>query len=170
MIRINLLSQNVVLAYSGLHTIELELPTQGIVPTTFVNSSIYPKSGEAADKDWKSLFPPGGGFLRPDLDPVGRLYGFSMFHQLHCLNSLRMALESSYGVGSENSHHMHDDKDSFDHLFHCIGYLRQGILCSADGTMEPESEHVKGGVAGVGVVHQCKDKKVMYDTIAQFPV
>jgi hypothetical protein len=55
-------------------------------------------SGLAADADWSALFPRGNGFLQ--LNDNGPLQGFSMFHGLHCLNSVHMVLEAAFNVSS----------------------------------------------------------------------
>ncbi|KAJ7887867.1 hypothetical protein B0H14DRAFT_3127454 [Mycena olivaceomarginata] len=52
-------------------------------------SSSFPMSGLTADADWSALFPRSNGFLQ--LNDNGPLQGFSMFHGLHCLNSIEVA-------------------------------------------------------------------------------
>lgn len=45
------------------------------------------------------------------------------------------------------------------HLLHCFDYLRQGIMCAGDMTLEwPKEQKVGDGskVDGWGVEHQCK--------------
>lgn len=51
---------------------------------------------------------------------------------------------------------------SVNHMFHCMDYLRQTILCNADLTIEWEALTVKerlptGHIDGYGVTHQCRD-------------
>ncbi|KAJ7248979.1 hypothetical protein C8J57DRAFT_1079899 [Mycena rebaudengoi] len=125
----------------------------------FKSSDSFPMSGPAADTDWSALFPRGNGFLQ--LNDTGALQGFSMFHGLHCLNSVRMALEAAFNVSSPFARQFFDAPDSFGHLQHCLIYLRQSLLCAADATLEPESEHTPGGVAGNGVAHMCRDPSVL---------
>ncbi|GME27682.1 aquaglyceroporin like other eukaryote [Neofusicoccum parvum] len=55
--------------------------------------------------------------------------GFDMFHSLHCLNQLRMALHRDYYP--ETPHH------NMTHQHHCIGHLRQVIQCSGGATIIP---------------------------------
>jgi len=141
--------------------------------STFVNTSSFPLSGKEADDEWHSLFPPGNGFITfglpspssPDQQQT-KLFGFSMFHQLHCLNSLRRALEAGYGVASPSSMQEFNHPESFHHVHHCLHYLRQALLCSGDPTLEPEADHSIGGVAGVGVTHTCRDKSLLYKLIS----
>ena len=46
-----------------------------------------------------------------------------------------------------------------DHIAHCFDYLRQGIMCSADVTLE--SNTTLG--TGWGSVHQCKNYTEIFD-------
>lgn len=51
---------------------------------------------------------------------------------------------------------------SINHMFHCMDYLRQTILCNADLTVEWEALTVKerlptGHIDGYGITHQCRD-------------
>ena len=43
------------------------------------------------------------------------------------------------------------------HLFHCVDYLKQNILCEADTTLEWRSESNPEHVDGYGIPHQCRD-------------
>ena len=42
------------------------------------------------------------------------------------------------------------------HLFHCVDYIRQGILCRADTTLESRSESNHEHIDGYNVPHQCR--------------
>lgn len=83
-----------------------------------------------------------------------------MWHQIHCLNHIR-ALFVNGDDGSE-------------HTEHCFHYLRQGILCKADTTLEEVDVNFgfssgeglvgqKRPLPGQGVTHVCKDWKAVYD-------
>ncbi|KAH8101717.1 hypothetical protein BXZ70DRAFT_999655 [Cristinia sonorae] len=66
--------------------------------------------------------------------------------------------------------HLGPDKRFFDsatlHATHCLNYLRQTILCSADVTLEPEVVEGSRDVGeGVGVVHVCCDWSKVYDFV-----
>ncbi|KAL1941012.1 hypothetical protein VTO73DRAFT_7648 [Trametes versicolor] len=101
-------------------------------------------------REWASLFPAeSGGFVR--LGPLGRMFGVSMFHQLHCLDKMRRAV-----VGPPSS-----EWESW-HTQHCINYVRQMLLCASSTRLEPvkvtregDGEGVK--VDGLGLEHQCRD-------------
>ena len=97
--------------------------------------------------DWLSLFPKDHGYV--SIGPDNRFFAVSMFHQLHCLNTLRVAAIRN--------------NTEFGHITHCLNYLRQAILCQADVTLE-ESEvdtrpdgMLDTGATGVGVAHVCRD-------------
>ncbi|KAG2038443.1 hypothetical protein BDR03DRAFT_862003, partial [Suillus americanus] len=99
-----------------------ELPLRlDTVALKFNNSEHYGTSDVTSWAEWKSLdhFPHGHGFVR--LGPNGRLFGVSMFHQIHCLQMIRLAL-----IDGPNGH-----------SGHCINILRQAILCNSDITLDP---------------------------------
>ncbi|KAI3337573.1 hypothetical protein HD806DRAFT_518387 [Xylariaceae sp. AK1471] len=54
--------------------------------------------------------------------------GLDVFHQLHCLDTLRRALYPDYypREASRRTHLLHQE--------HCVDYLRQAIMCHADTT------------------------------------
>jgi len=51
-----------------------------------------------------------------------------------------------------------------DHTDHCLNYLRQTILCSADLTLEPELvEGSNDAGEGLAVTHVCRDRSKVYE-------
>ncbi|KAF7798153.1 hypothetical protein EIP86_009369 [Pleurotus ostreatoroseus] len=114
----------------------------------------------AADLEWHALYPGNDlGFLR--LGPRKRFFSLTMYHQMHCLASLREGLvraQSNGGGGQESGHgHGHAKRDAA-HASHCLNYLRQTILCAADLTLEPEIAPRSGNVGeGLAVAHVCRD-------------
>jgi len=64
---------------------------------------------------------------------------------------------------NDTSHMKHSS-----HLAHCFDYLRQGVMCAGDMTLEPAFE-LTGEDAGVKAVngwnveHQCKNYQMIYD-------
>jgi hypothetical protein len=106
------------------------------------------------DNDWASVTPLGHGFVK--IGPGENFYAISMYHQLHCLNGFRKMLS---GEQRNASRIEHDEQ----HILHCLSYLRQMVLCSADITLEPafSAENTDGrktkAAYGSGVTHQCKD-------------
>jgi hypothetical protein len=91
----------------------------------------------------------------------------AVFHNLHCLNEIRMALDG------ESSHHGRTDEgysmnrlSGKVHLDHCIDQLRQAVMCHSDLTPVPMQEvpGVKGFYIGNGEDHTCRD----FDAIWQW--
>ena len=104
--------------------------------------------------EWASLFPAGsGGFVR--LGPRARLFGVSMFHQLHCLDKMRRAVVRAPPSEWESWHTQH-----------CLNYVRQMLLCAASVRLEPVKQAVGAGaegpkVDGLGLEHRCRDWTVL---------
>ncbi|KAE8385346.1 hypothetical protein BDV23DRAFT_188304 [Aspergillus alliaceus] len=88
-------------------------------------------------------------------------YMISVYHQLHCLKALHMALLpvvtqqetlSSSTAGGHGFEH--------NHIAHCLDYLRQSVMCSGDVTLEPPDEKPEKGkspLQGWGVKHVCRN-------------
>jgi hypothetical protein len=86
--------------------------------------------------------------------PSGRMFGVSMFHQIHCLQMLRLALINGPS----------------DHSGHCLNFLRQAILCNSDITLDPLLDDSEGAVKstdGMGVTHVCRDWSQVYAYITE---
>ncbi|KAI1173204.1 hypothetical protein F4777DRAFT_461838 [Nemania sp. FL0916] len=77
--------------------------------------------------------------------------GLDVFHQLHCLDTLRRALyPTSYPrLASPRTHLLHQE--------HCVDYLRQAITCRADATPVPQKWLPGAGRFGpdFATVHTC---------------
>ncbi|PMD61030.1 uncharacterized protein K444DRAFT_496722, partial [Hyaloscypha bicolor E] len=78
----------------------------------------------------------------------------SMFHQLQCLRTIREV----YLIISQST----SDDTQYHFLLDCWDYLRQGILCAADSTLQPID---KTGSTGLGLWHSCKDSSILYDWV-----
>lgn len=101
-------------------------------------------------EEWQSIFPPGGGFVR--LGPEHRMFGISMFHQLHCLDKMRRAILKEPPTAWEKSHTQH-----------CLNYVRQMILCASNLRLEDVKESPRGIKAdGLGLEHECRDWSLPY--------
>lgn len=93
-------------------------------------------------REWESLTPPGNGWVV--LEPGPRAYAVTMYHQLHCLNSMRYDLtQSKIGKNATVA--------ELGHAHHCYNYIRQGLQCGLDLTLEP----THGGTGGI--THVCRD-------------
>jgi len=113
----------------------------------------YPLIGERAGEEWISTSPPGVGFVH--LGPDHRVMAPSIVHEMHCLRSLRFALEFP-------THHI----SRIPHLDHCLNYLRQMILCSSDLTLEPGDVLSSDfSTNREGMTHTCMDWTVLYNEL-----
>ncbi|KAF4124344.1 protein of unknown function (DUF3328) [Geosmithia morbida] len=131
---------------------ELPLKVRTIQTSFRDDPSHYGMEGAAATAEWNAIRPPGKGFVF--LGEERLAFGVSMWHQMHCLNHIRAVLVKG--------------DDGSDHTAHCFHYLRQGILCAADTTLEPGGTSTKlpNGdkvAAAAGTVHTCRDWKQVYD-------
>jgi hypothetical protein len=112
----------------------------------------YRLSGDQAWAEWNEMRPEGKGFAY--LGQEYLTFDVSMWHQLHCLNHIRTVLLNG--------------DDGSDHVEHCFHYLRQGILCAADTTIEAGGANMlrddgQKVATGVNVTHTCRDWKQIYD-------
>lgn len=122
------------------------------VEMTFEETSSYPIEGELADYRWASLRPQTHlGYLR--LGPDNRVFSLAMFHAIHCLNVFRQGLiDVDYGEH---------------HIQHCLNYLRQLFMCSADSTLEPYDFMTRNFTQNpVGVTRQCNDWSAVHENLA----
>jgi hypothetical protein len=125
---------------------------------------------------WAALVPNSGLVLieKPDQYGLGpglqtsaknaQVYGITVTHQYHCLKAIR---ESFYSLVTRNKTYMDDFVAStdfsidpsakVDHIFHCIDYLRQTVLCNADTTVEGQSHSEPMQIDGYGPLHQCRN-------------
>ncbi|KAF2753750.1 hypothetical protein EJ05DRAFT_514692 [Pseudovirgaria hyperparasitica] len=97
---------------------------------THATESIYavPQSVQS-DEDWRLLFPLRGA--RFTSEDEARPFTLSVFHQLHCLASIRRVyFDLQTGEGSAI------DASTHGHIRHCIDFLRQVVMCNADRTKE----------------------------------
>lgn len=76
----------------------------------------------------------------------GQGFMMSAFHQLHCLSYITERFQQGYDGVKLTEKVAH-------HSAHCINYLRQGIMCSADTTLEGKTE----AGPGEGSEHECTD-------------
>ncbi|KAF2636001.1 hypothetical protein P280DRAFT_553343 [Massarina eburnea CBS 473.64] len=145
------------------------------IRTTFQSITALEDLSEEADTNWASLATPKGGFLRVQYnESYVQLWGISMFHQLHCLEMIRMTLQKEMGIKAKGNHHHGGGKgaeheDDPEHITHCFSYLAQALQCAGDSTIEkPWEAHSRqgyikvDGVDGLDIVHQCKNTDHMW--------
>ncbi|KAK7688203.1 hypothetical protein QCA50_008573 [Cerrena zonata] len=123
---------------------------------TVEESVHYPVLGSTSDKVWSSITSSSYGYIR--LGPEHRLFDTSMSHELHCLRVLNLALGES---------HIPETK----HIQHCLNYIRQGILCDSDLTLEPgDFEERDLTVEKVGATYVCRDWSLWYNVMGDHDV
>jgi CTP-dependent riboflavin kinase len=89
----------------------------------------------------------------PERTREGPGYMMTVFHQLHCLSYLAEHYQQGYGG-------VNLTEEVAEHTGHCFNYLRQGIMCSADVTLEGETKEGPGE----GSEHECVD----YDALLEW--
>ncbi len=112
-----------------------------------------------------------------------------MFHQLHCLVRARSRcldqirsnlplttprrtwLRRGFTTSIKNPTEFFYILPQISHHWaHCFDYLRQSLMCAADGTLETvhtngnsKGETMLAGVEGWGMTHTCRDYKQVFD-------
>ncbi|KAG6856703.1 hypothetical protein H0H87_001492 [Tephrocybe sp. NHM501043] len=90
-------------------------------------------------------------------DPSAYLVGIDVFHQLHCLNTLRKYLYPDYYVAESNE----DQVERNVHISHCLNSVRQSLQCSSDISTVVWSPTSRNGIVEplprFDVLHSCKD-------------
>lgn len=95
-----------------------------------------------------------------DKHPVTGKYHFALdvFHNLHCLNAVRMELDKDYygaphdhsHIGRRAEHESHAQSTwaaaQRDHIDHCLNHIRQSLQCRPD--LSPAAMHVFDDVDG----------------------
>ena len=115
----------------------------------------YSPTALEAPLEWLWTAPEGNDDVH--LGPENRVFIIAMLHEMHCLRSIRAAVDTdianySYGVQ--------------EHLHHCFNYLRKWILCSADVTLEPGDFALrKFKEDKFGATHTCRDWEHIYSVI-----
>ncbi|RYN24796.1 hypothetical protein AA0117_g7693 [Alternaria alternata] len=97
------------------------------------------------------------------------VYSMSMFHQLHCLNSIRVRLGILEGFINETVGNI-QRRDVFapeSHVNHCFDYLRQAVMCAGDLSLEHSVVPDEFGFNGWGTSHQCAGWDAMWDIAVQ---
>ncbi|KAH7126647.1 hypothetical protein B0J11DRAFT_604388 [Dendryphion nanum] len=140
-------------------------------PNTYFTNSSDPE----LESTWEQLLPVGRGFIQLDSQgkPVhnngepsdkSQTKIVSVFHQLHCLNTLRKSIDTA--MTNPDAFYYVTPKLS-PHWANCIEYLRQVLMCNSEMTFESlRSEESRNGdvdrsllaeVDGWGTEHQCRN-------------
>ncbi|KAJ9149473.1 hypothetical protein NKR23_g4354 [Pleurostoma richardsiae] len=103
---------------------------------------------------WNTLMPAGTGYGTENQT----FFTTSMTHQLHCVYMMARIYS---GVVANMSAALPDDYHF--HFLHCVDYMRQAVMCSADLAMEPhepsDSDDMGPADGGWNGHHVCKDYK-----------
>lgn len=146
-----------------------------------LNSSAYVGTSPAVDTAWRQIaylpdqmvsaadFPklqkPADAMrvTHPTTGEQGYRVGIEAFHQLHCLNLLRMSTYAHYATVPWSDTNDAPEKVRA-HLDHCIEILRMNLMCMADVnvfTFHPTSEPGRQGMGGYWPdyesEHVCRD-------------
>ncbi|KAK1999468.1 hypothetical protein LX36DRAFT_655441 [Colletotrichum falcatum] len=108
---------------------------------------------DATLDQWRSLLPAGAGW-KSEAD--GPFFTTTMTHQLHCIYMMGMIFSK---LTTDKAGLLPADYNT--HFFHCIDYLRQGVMCSADLALEPhlstDADDNGPGDGSWNGMHVCKD-------------
>ncbi|PPQ84850.1 hypothetical protein CVT25_004986 [Psilocybe cyanescens] len=134
------------------YPLEVPITLKQSTEVTVEESVHYHVVGEEAHDEWIYDSPHGEGTFR--LGPNRQYSTISMFHQLHCLRIFRGAIASGpdYPMKLQRQH-----------LEHCLNYLREMTLCSADLTLEPGDFTQRDfDLHRTGATHMCRDYRELY--------
>ncbi|KZS88506.1 hypothetical protein SISNIDRAFT_459735 [Sistotremastrum niveocremeum HHB9708] len=135
---------------------------------------------DATDELWRNLYDMGIQKITKDqaallpnwTEPIPGDEGhyvvsLNVFHQLHCLNYLRMALyPERYGPAEQfGPPLLEGDPTPFDHTDHCVNIIREGITCNADITPDvwQWDERRKMAFPHFDSVHDCRNWDAIVD-------
>ncbi|KAH7348465.1 hypothetical protein BKA65DRAFT_427480 [Rhexocercosporidium sp. MPI-PUGE-AT-0058] len=150
-----------------------DLPTETVI---FGNYSDYSAAPTIENNVmWMDLLGTGMGFVsikdpkryglldgvsNPHMPPDVQNYGVSMYHQLHCLMMIRtlywQALRGDRNLKMDEND---DLEEEMGHVNHCFDYIRQGIMCAGDMSIESAADPRDGEgphISGIGMRHECK--------------
>lgn len=114
------------------------------VAMAFEESVRYSLTGAEDEDEWYYAFPIGKGSVR--LGSKYRPFFLAMYHENHCLQQFRDALARKQTLPDWN------------HIHHCLNYLREWSLCEVDLTLEPGDFAKRDFTLDrSGEVHVCHD-------------
>jgi hypothetical protein len=113
---------------------------------------------------WNSTLPRGDGILH--LGPDGRAFSVTLFHELRCLDVLRVALMNELGRMEHSiPPPVRDEQPPV--VRHCMGYLRQMMLCRASTGLESVKEARGLGLTKSDITHTCNDWSAVFGAAEQ---
>ena len=115
----------------------------------------YSLTDPEAHEEWMYGTPYGGGTYR--VGTFNRTLVGTMFHQLHCVRTMRELLIEG-GAQSGKDYHAQ----------HCLRYLREEILCEANTTLEPGDFTTSNFTEKrAGAAYVCRDWTQVYNEVEQ---
>lgn len=128
---------------------------------TFKRNELYAsRPSPESDAAWNALLPKGRGFVFVEdsqqygVPPgeqtfVGEIYSVSLFHQLHCLGTLRKFYWMLVEGVNNNDTRLPEMAEKLlgpggEHVHHCFDYLRQTLQCAGDMALEWPREEPDG--------------------------
>lgn len=122
----------------------------GTIPTvemTFQEASRFGLNDEDSKANWETLFTNQFGIGFQHLGPFHHRFISGAYHSLHCVYSMQRDFDKP-GHIAHPSHHFE----------HCLMYLRQIFLCSADMTLESGDFMARNLTTDrVGDTRRCRD-------------
>lgn len=166
---------------SGSGNSELTRSSSGTYLEAFRRRPELEDMTEVGDAAWSTMSSTKqGGFLWVRYNETYKTgHGVSMFHALHCLSMIRDAVKgpktgvAAHSHGSRGDTHGGKSEEEM-HIGHCLSYIAQSLLCSADGTLERPKTYtddagnvLRDDVDGEDVKHQCKSAGYLREKIEQ---
>jgi len=128
-----------------------------------------------ADEKWLGQTPPGGGIIAltksfaaennlppssiaPE-DPNKMIYLVAGYHQLHCMEMVRVTVYQLNGTSTST------EPIAWDHILHCIEVVRMSLKCFLDTTLIPLAEEWPG--VPNGQEHMCRNYEALYKWTAE---
>ncbi|KAJ7467495.1 hypothetical protein FB451DRAFT_1137328 [Mycena latifolia] len=144
-------------------------------------SPFHLPSSPALDEMWRNLYK--RGVSRITKDEAARLPNkthaipgddghyiaeLDVFHNLHCLDKIRMALDPDYYPNwriSTTNNFIPSQIDATAHIVHCIDYVRQSLMCSSDTSMLVWQWHdaKNQSTAEGNTAHTCRKFEKLWD-------
>ncbi|KAF4627064.1 hypothetical protein G7Y89_g11093 [Cudoniella acicularis] len=142
----------------------------GSIPRPFLYNGLFSSPpSNSTDGAWLELFPPKKGFLN-HLTVDKQRGSFAVFHQLHCLQSVRLGYYTALSAMNQ-SRQLTDEEMRLEfvgsptHVRHCIDYIRQSLMCHADTNIEPVVQE-QNSVVGFGSTHYCRNYDALKERVA----
>jgi hypothetical protein len=117
------------------------------------NSVHYNPQSETGHAEWSTLLPNNNtGIIH--LGPTQQPFSISLFHHLRCLDILRVELYTQLDRAGQSPP---TENEQSDLIHHCMGYIRQMLLCHSETRLESVKSISASSVSSWDITHTCKD-------------